>query len=238
MIKPGLPECCTSLLHCIELATLGLSQPCAVQIMSLQLWLAYVAAVFLISGSPGPNMLLAMTHGIHYGLRHTFNTMLGLLAGMVVILSTSLGGLGAVLLASSHVFDMIKYLGAVYLIYLGINTWRSAAGGIETAGRPDADSTWARIRTGVLVSLSNPKAILFGVAFFPQFIDRKQPLAGQAVVLLLTFAVIETGWMCVYAGGGARLASWLRQGQRMVWFNRAAGMAFIGAGVLLGAFRR
>ncbi len=206
--------------------------------MSLHLWLAYVAAVFLISGTPGPNMLLAMTHGINHGLRSTVSTMLGLLVGMVVILSTSLGGLGAVLLASSYVFDVIKYLGAAYLIYLGINTWRSAANGIKTEGRPDAESAWTRFRIGVLVSLSNPKAILFGVAFFPQFIDRELPLAGQAVILLLTFAVIETSWMCVYAGGGARLAVWLRRDRRMVWFNRSAGMAFIGAGVLLGAFRR
>ncbi len=206
--------------------------------MSLNLWLAYVAAVFVISGTPGPNMLLSMTHGINHGLRSTFSTMLGLLVGMVVILSTSLGGLGAVLLASSYVFDVIKYVGAAYLIYLGINTWRSAANGFETEGRPDAESTWTRFRIGVFVSLSNPKAILFGVAFFPQFIDRNLPLAGQAVILLLTFAIIETAWMCVYAGGGARLALWLRRGRRMVWFNRSAGMAFIGAGVLLGAFRR
>lgn len=206
--------------------------------MSLQLWLAYVAAVFLISGTPGPNMLLAMTHGIHHGLSRTFATMAGLLVGLALILSISLGGLGAVLLASSHAFDAIKYLGAAYLIYLGIKTWRSADAGIDTEGRPDADSAWARFRIGVLVALSNPKAILFGVAFFPQFLDRSQPMAGQASILLLSFMLIETGWMCVYAGGGAKLAIWLRAGRRMVWFNRSAGAAFVGAGLLLGAFRR
>lgn len=206
--------------------------------MSLQLWLAYVAAVFVISGTPGPNMLLAMTHGIHHGLRRTVSTMLGLLVGMVAILSTSLGGLGAVLLASGAAFEVLKYLGAAYLIYLGINTWRSTAGGIETEGRPDAASAATRFRIGVLVSLSNPKAILFGVAFFPQFIDRSLPLPVQAGILLSTFLVIETGWMCVYAGGGAQLAAWLRQGKRMQGFNRVAGAAFIAAGVLLGAFRR
>ncbi|HEY9101470.1 LysE family translocator [Chitinimonas sp.] len=206
--------------------------------MSLNLWLAYVAAVFAISGTPGPNMLLAMTHGIHHGLDKTFSTMLGLLAGLAVILSVSLGGLGAVLLASSHAFELIKYVGAVYLIYLGIKTWRAADGSIETEGRPDADSGWARFRIGVLVALSNPKAILFGVAFFPQFLDPHQPMAPQASILLLSFIVIETGWMCVYAGGGAKLAQWLRQGTRMRWFNRLSGGAFVGAGVLLGTFRR
>jgi threonine/homoserine/homoserine lactone efflux protein len=79
---------------------------------------------------------------------------------------------------------------------------------------------------------------LFGVAFFPQFLDRSRPITLQALVLLATFVVIETSWMLVYAGGGAKLAVWLRKGERMRWFNRTAGSAFLGAGVLLGAFRR
>lgn len=206
--------------------------------MSLQLWLAYVAAVFVISGTPGPNMLLSMTHGIHHGLRSAFSTMAGLLVGMLVILSTAFVGLGAVLLASGFAFEVLKYIGAAYLIYLGIRVWRSDDRGIETEGRPDAESAWARFRIGIFVSLSNPKAILFGVAFFPQFLDRSLPLPAQAAILLLTFMVIETAWMCVYAGGGAQLALWLRHENRMRWFNRAAGTAFVAAGVLLGAFRR
>lgn len=207
--------------------------------MSLQLWLAYLAAVFVISGTPGPNMLLAMTHGIHHGLTPTArSTMLGLLAGLAVILGVSLGGLGAVLLASNQWFDVVKYVGAAYLIYLGVKTWRSADRALDTEHEPDAAGGWARFRIGVLVALSNPKAILFGVAFFPQFLDPSEPLVPQATILLLSFMAIETGWMCVYAGGGARLARWLKHGRRLRWFNRAAGGAFVGAGVLLGAFRR
>lgn len=207
--------------------------------MSLQLWIAYLAAVFVISGTPGPNMLLSMTHGIHHGLGATArSTMLGLLSGLAVILAISLGGLGAVLLASSLAFDVLKYVGAAYLIYLGVKTWRAADRPLHTQDGPVAQGNWARFRVGVLVSLSNPKAILFGVAFFPQFLDPGQPIAAQAAILLLSFMAIETAWMCVYASGGAQLAAWLRQGGRLRWFNRAAGGAFIGAGVLLGAFRR
>jgi len=207
--------------------------------MSLQLWLAYLATVFVISATPGPNMLLSMTHGIHHGLTSTaHSTMPGLLAGLAVILGVSLGGLGAVLLTSSHAFEVVKYLGAAYLIYLGVKTWRSADGPLATGHEPDAERGWARFRIGVLVSLSNPKAILFAVAFFPQFIDPAQPLALQASILLLSFMAMEMVWMCVYAGGGAKLATWLRHGHRMRWFNRAAGGAFVGAGVLLGALRR
>jgi len=206
--------------------------------MSLDIWLAYVAAVFVISGTPGPNMLLAMTHGIRHGLARTLSTMLGLLVGMIVLLSVSLGGLGALLLASAHAFEVIKYLGAAYLIYLGVKIWRTADADLSTERRPDAAGAWARFRIGVFVALSNPKAILFGVAFFPQFLDRDRPIAPQAIILLITFIVIETGWMLAYAGGGSRLAVWLRKGQRMLWFNRAAAGVFVGAGVLLGAFRR
>jgi threonine/homoserine/homoserine lactone efflux protein len=206
--------------------------------MSLHIWLAYVAVVCVISGSPGPNMLLSLTHGIHYGLTRTFSTMLGLLSGLAIILTISFGGLGAVLAASTQAFEVVKYVGAVYLVYLGIKTWRTVDTGLVTEGRPLVSGSSNRFRTGMLVSLSNPKAILFCIAFFPQFIDRHQALAPQAGILLATFAFIETCWMLVYAGGGARLGAWLRQGHRMRWFNRASGAVFMGAGVLLGSFRR
>jgi threonine/homoserine/homoserine lactone efflux protein len=206
--------------------------------MSFNLWLAYLAATFVISGTPGPNMLLTMTHGIHHGLRGSLSTMAGLLVGLAIVQSISLAGLGALLLTSAYVFDVIKYVGAAYLIYLGIKTWRAPDSDMSTEGRPDAAGPWARFRIAIIVSLSNPKAILFGMAFFPQFIDSEKPLAMQATILLTTFVIIETAWMFVYAGGGAKVADWLRKSGRMRWFNRAAGGAFIGAGVLLGTFRR
>jgi threonine/homoserine/homoserine lactone efflux protein len=206
--------------------------------VSVNIWLAFVAVVFVVSGSPGPNMLLSLTHGIHHGLTGTFSTMLGLLSGLAVILAISLWGLGAVLLASTTAFQVVKYVGAVYLVYLGVRIWHAADTRLVTEGRPGAASGANRYRTGVLVSLSNPKAILFCVALFPQFIDRHQPLAPQAAILLVTFLFIETCWMLAYAGGGARLAAWLRQGDRMRWFNRASGGVFVGAGVLLGSLRR
>jgi threonine/homoserine/homoserine lactone efflux protein len=206
--------------------------------MSLNIWLAFVAVAFVVSGSPGPNMLLSLTHGIHHGLTRTFSTMLGLLSGLAIILAMSLCGLGAVLAASTTAFEVIKYVGAAYLVYLGIRIWRTADTRLLTEDRPLSTGGLNRYRTGVLVSLSNPKAILFCVAFFPQFIDRRQALAPQAGILLATVVVIETCWMLVYAGGGARLAAWLRKGNRMRWFNRACGGVFIGAGVLLGSLRR
>ncbi len=207
--------------------------------MSLHLWLVYLGAVVLISGSPGPNMLLAMSHGIHHGLLRTAgSTMPGLLSGLAVILSISLGGLSAVLLASATAFAVLRYLGAAYLVYLGAQQWRRAGSGPVGEDGADAERGWARYRIGILVALSNPKAILFGVAFFPQFIVPGQPVAAQVAILLLTFLLVETGCMFVYAGGGARLARWLRQGTRIRWFDRATGSFFIAAGLALGLLRR
>ena len=134
-------------------------------------------------------MLLSLTHGIHHGVTRTLSTMLGLLAGLAIVLSISLAGLGAVLLASAYAFEVIKYAGAAYLIYLGIKTWRGRESGLNTDA-PDAVSAWARFRLGIFVSLSNPKAILFGVAFFPQFLDHSRPLGAQAIILLSTFVII------------------------------------------------
>jgi threonine/homoserine/homoserine lactone efflux protein len=206
--------------------------------MSLNIWLAFVAVTFVVSGSPGPNMLLSLTHGIHHGLTRAFSTMLGLLSGLAIILAISLCGLGAVFAASATAFQIVKYAGAAYLVYLGVRTWFMADIRVVTDGRPAASGGLNRYRTGVLVSLSNPKAILFCVAFFPQFIDRGRTLAPQVGILLATFVCIETAWMLVYAGGGARLAAWLRKGRRMRWFNCISGGVFVGAGVVLGALRR
>ena len=106
--------------------------------------------------------------------------------------------------------EVIKYVGAVYLVYLGIRVWRTADTRLVTESRPLAASGWARYRTGMLVSLSNPKAILFCVAFFPQFIDRRQALAPQASILLITFAVIETlldARLCRWRSKAGRVAA-------------------------------
>jgi threonine/homoserine/homoserine lactone efflux protein len=124
------------------------------------------------------------------------------------------------------------------LIYLGVKTWREADVPLAPVVAVTTTGFARRFRTGLLVSLSNPKAMLFCVAFFPQFLQTDAPLVPQLALLLPSFFLIETAWMSVYASGGARLSIWLREGQRMRWFNRSAGGAFVCAGVALGALRR
>ncbi len=125
--------------------------------MSLNAWLLYVATVFFVSATPGPNMLLAMTHGIRYGVRHTLPTLAGLLLALGIIMCGSALGLGALLSTSELLFSVVKYAGAAYLVWLGIKTWRAPASPLqESAAAVVMDTPWQRFRTGFLVAMSTP----------------------------------------------------------------------------------
>jgi threonine/homoserine/homoserine lactone efflux protein len=208
--------------------------------MTPESWLLYVVTVFFVSATPGPNMLLAMTHGIQYGLRRALVTSLGLMSGLGIIMAASSAGLGALLAASGEAFAIMKYAGAAYLIWLGVKVWRAEPQAVETVSAPGerGQTPWMLFRTGVLVSLSNPKAFVFFTALFPQFLDAGRPQGPQFFVLVATFVVIESAWQVIYAGGGAKLARWLNTERRLRLVNRLSGAAFIGAGLLLTAVSR
>ena len=204
--------------------------------MRFDLWLVFVAATLFISATPGPNMLLMLSHGTRYGWRRTLATMAGALSGLAILFTASAFGLAAILAASATLFLVLKVVGAVYLVYLGVQCWR--AGSTMSLPQASGGSALARYRLGLTVALSNPKAILFAGAFLPPFIDPKLPQQHQWVVLLATFFVIEATWQVVYAAGGARLAAWLASPRRITWFNRGCGGAFFAVGGVLALARR
>ncbi|BBD99323.1 LysE family translocator [Sphingobium amiense] len=202
--------------------------------MSLHLWSIYVTAVFLISATPGPNMLHVMTQSIAHGPRKATSTMAGLMSAVLLCLVASALGLGALLKASPRLFDVLRYAGVAYLLWLGIKAWRAPVGGSVEA-RP-VRSDRALYATGLLTGLSNPKLIIFAAALFPQFIVLDRPFWLQLAILIASFVVIESFWYGVYALGGARLARWLEPANRQRLFNRGTGLLFIGfGGALLGA---
>lgn len=207
--------------------------------MSLNAWLLYVATVFFVSATPGPNMLLAMTHGIRYGVRHTLPTLAGLLLALGIIMCGSALGLGALLATSELLFSVVKYAGAAYLVWLGIKTWRAPASSLqESTAAAVIDTAWQRFRTGFLVAMSNPKAFVFFTALFPQFMNAQADQSVQLAILAATFFVIESTWQIVYATGGAKLKSWLNTPLRLQWLNRFAGGSFAVAGVALTSVSR
>ncbi|KKW93740.1 LysE family translocator [Sphingobium chungbukense] len=204
--------------------------------MSLHVWWLYVTAVFLISATPGPNMLHVMTQSIHHGPRRAVATMAGLMSAILLCLITSALGLGALLKASPRLFDVLRYAGVAYLIWLGIKAWRAPVGDAGEIGATQTRSLRALYGTGLLTGLSNPKLIIFAAALFPQFIDTDRPFSVQLAILVVSFVAIEFGWQCVYALGGVKLARWLAPANRQRLFNRGTGLMFIGfGGALLGA---
>lgn len=209
--------------------------------MSWDRWWLFVVTVFLISGTPGPNMLHVMTRSVRYGFGRSVWAMAGCMTAVLLALAASAAGVGALLIASPHLFDALRYAGAAYLAWLGIKAWRGAGKG--AAGMdPDVPvapgvSTFALYRDALFTGLSNPKLILFAAALFPQFISRASGWAPQFAILVATFAAIETGWYITYAAGGRRLAGWLSDGRRQRAFDRGTGALFFLFGVGLVAAR-
>ncbi|WP_179405450.1 LysE family translocator [Burkholderia guangdongensis] len=212
--------------------------------MSMHTWWLYVATVFVIAAIPGPNMLLMMTHGARHGLRRASATMAGCLSALVLMLSVSAAGLGVFLGAWPAMFNALRFIGAAYLVYLGVKAWRAR---VDDGGTPaDTDaapraagpaSRWALYRNGFLVGSSNPKAILFAAALLPQFIDTSAPKLPQFGVLVVTFAVIEVSWYLVYASCGTRIGATLKSRNVAKAFNRTTGGLFVGFGAMMALVR-
>ena len=208
--------------------------------MSLQTWWLFVMMTFVVSATPGPNMLLVMSSSARFGFRAAIMTMAGCMTALLAMMSISAAGLGALLQAFPAVFDALRWAGAAYLAYLGVKTWRSpvhdaAAQTPLVIARPTKSG--ALFRQGVLVAASNPKAILFAAAFLPQFIHPELPKLPQFSILLVTFAVIEISWYVIYAGSGQRLAAYLGRASVLKAFNRLTGGVFIGFAAAMAAIR-
>lgn len=200
-------------------------------LVELNTWLIYAAAAAGLSLTPGPNGLLALTHGALHGVRKTLFTIAGGALGFTSVIAVSLFGIGALLAASSELLVVLKWVGGAYLVWLGIGVWRSPAMG-ATQGPDQRVITRVNVfRQGLLASITNPKGILFFVAFLPQFLSEDIPLLTQFLVMAITFVGIEIITETVIALGAAKIQPLLaRFGKR---FNRVFGAMFMLIGVLL-----
>ena len=199
--------------------------------MSLQVWFIYLVAATGLSLSPGPNTLLALTHGVLHGRRKALYTICGGVSGFVVVIALSMFGIGALLKSSLVWLTVMKWAGGAYLVWLGIQVWRSPPIGIAAEGSARPTAGWSLFRQGALSALTNPKALLFFAAFLPQFIDPARELWVQFVVMAATFAVVEAATEVFIATMAHRISGWLRRVGRR--FNQACGGAFIAIGLAL-----
>ena len=208
--------------------------------MSLQTWWLFVLMTFVVSATPGPNMLLVLSNSARFGLRAATASMMGCMTALLAMMSISAAGLGALLQLFPAVFDALRLAGAAYLAYLGIKSWRAPVHDHAIdAPRPvePAMTEAALFRQAMLVAASNPKAILFAVAFLPQFINPQNAQLPQFGILLSTFAVIEVSWYFVYAISGKSLAVYLQRASVLRVFNRVTGGAFVGFAAMMATVR-
>ena len=205
--------------------------------MDWHVWLAYFLAAWLIALSPGSGAVLSMSHGLQYGVRQTTATIVGLQIGLALILLVAGAGVGALLLASTTAFMVVKVLGAGYLIWLGVKQWRApvdgAASDAAAPSEPAGLSVRQRLLRGALTNATNPKGIVFMVAVLPQFIDPNKPLALQLAILLVTTLAVDSVVMHGYAFLASRLRALMQSVRARKTQNRVFGGVLMGMGASL-----
>ena len=199
--------------------------------MELHTWLIYLLAAAGLSLSPGPNSLLALTHGALHGRRKALYTVAGGSVGFVTIIALSMFGIGALLKASLVWLTILKWVGGLYLVWLGIQVWRSPPIAVDTTQGVGPASGWPLFRQGLLAAVTNPKGILFFAAFLPQFIDPARSLWVQFLIMAGTFIATEIITEVFIASVAHRISAWLARVGRA--FNRTCGGVFVAIGALL-----
>ncbi|MFZ5510532.1 MAG: homoserine/homoserine lactone efflux protein [Pseudomonadota bacterium] len=205
--------------------------------MSPSLWLTFFVASVVIAVTPGPGAVLSMASGLRYGVGRSLATILGLELALGVHIAIVATGLGALLAASALAFDIVKFIGAAYLVYLGVHKWRSAVS-MEMPPQDLGQAQRSLLLQGLLVNLTNPKAIVFIAALVPQFIDPRAPQLPQYLIIAATMFAVDVPVMAAYAGLAARLRHWLHNARAMRLQNRVFGGLFVTAGVMLAGSSR
>ncbi|HUH95243.1 MAG TPA: LysE family transporter [Casimicrobiaceae bacterium] len=199
--------------------------------MDFHTWLIYLVAASGLSLSPGPNGLLALTHGALHGRRKALYTIFGGAFGFVALIAASMFGIGALLKASLGWLTVLKWAGGAYLVWLGVVVWRSPPIGVDLPRSAPARRGGSLFRQGALSALTNPKGLLFFAAFLPQFIDPARSLLPQFAIMAGTFAATEIATEVFIASMAHRISPWLRRVGRR--FNQACGGLFAAIGIAL-----
>ncbi|MDC0012385.1 LysE family translocator [Octadecabacter sp.] len=207
--------------------------------MDLSLWMTFVGATLLLLIIPGPTVVLVLTYALTQGRRVAVASAAGVALGDFIAMTASLVGLGALVLASSTLFVALKWVGAAYLVWMGIGMIRSAgsAKAIQIEDAPQL-SAGAVFRNAAVVTALNPKGIVFFIAFVPQFIRTDAALAPQFAILIATFVSLATINVLVYALLADRLRATISRPSVLAWMTRIGGGVLIAMGVLTATLRK
>ena len=208
-------------------------------LMDLSVWMTFVAATVVLLIIPGPTIVLVLTYALTQGRRVAVASAAGVALGDFVAMTASLLGLGALVLASATLFTALKWVGAAYLVWMGIGMIRGAGStkAIQIEGAPQL-SARAVFRNACVVTALNPKGIVFFIAFVPQFIRPEAALLPQFSILIATFVGLAAINVMIYALLADRLRSTIRKPAVLAWMTRAGGAVLIGMGVLTATLRK
>lgn len=207
--------------------------------MAWHTWLAFLAASWIISLSPGAGAIASMSSGLRYGFGRGYWNALGLQFGLALQIAVVAAGVGAVLAASATAFTVIKWFGVFYLLYLAFRQWRASPMEMQDAATPAVGGSRVGLVTrGFLVNVSNPKALVFMLAVLPQFIDPKAPLLMQYLVIGATMVTVDLIVMAGYTGLASRVLRLLRSPRQQQRLNRSFAALFVGAATFLATLRR
>ena len=206
--------------------------------MSLEMWIAYVIAAMIVLVIPGPTILLVISQAIAHGRRSVIPLAAGVTLGDFTAMTLSLLGLGAILAASAALFSILKMIGAVYLIYLGIKLWRANPENHEINFAAAETSNRSLFKSAFIVTALNPKGIVFFVAFLPQFVNPQSQTAPQLLILGGTFLLLASINATLYAVFAGHLRDTMQNAKVRRWFNRCGGSVLIGAGIFTAAIQR
>ncbi|RVH87422.1 LysE family translocator [Sinorhizobium meliloti] len=208
--------------------------------MYFEHWFAFAAASAVLLAIPGPTILLVISYALGHGRKIAGATVAGVALGDFTAMTASMLGLGALLATSAAVFTVLKWIGAAYLVWLGIKLWRAPVGNdsgstVETS--PAERPLRIFLHTYAVTAL-NPKSILFFVAFLPQFLDLSRPLFAQMAIFETTFLILATINAALYAWLAAAAGSTIRKPNIRRIVNRLGGSLLIGAGFLTAGLKR
>lgn len=204
----------------------------------VHLYLLFLLMATATALSPGPGVVMTLSNALRLGRRGTLGGILGISAGALVVSALSATSLGVLLATSATAFTLVKYVGAAYLVYLGIRLWRKPGLNLQTDTGAADDRFGRRFIEALLLQLSNPKVVLFFLSIFPQFIDPAGDFQIQFVLLTLTYAVIVALVHLGYALGAKRIRGWLTSERGGRVMNRTAGSTFLFFGAVLASAQR
>lgn len=209
--------------------------------MSIELWLAFLAASAVLLAIPGPTVLLVISYALSHGKRAATATVAGVALGDFTAMTASMLGLGALLATSALLFTALKWVGAAYLIYLGVKLWRAPVARAEAPGEAaeaDRERPLRIFLHAYAVTALNPKSIIFFVAFLPQFLNHAEPLVLQMTVFEATFLVLAAINATAYGLMASMARKTIRKPRIQRLVNRIGGSLMIGAGFLAVGWRR